>query len=414
LSQGRMILTYLKLTFWPHPLILDYGPTLPDGWTAAAPYAVVVLGLVLLTAYALWRWPGAGFLGAWFFVTLSPSSSIIPIATEVGAERRMYLPLAAVIVLIVVIGARVVEQYAAAGSSAIRPIATGAVAALVVTLMVATMQRNLEYRDQVSLWRRVLAERPHGRAHFALAIALKDLKRTDETIEEYRRATADYPEAHYALAFEYKEKGDLDAAIAEFKRFVTAVPLDSQVPNAFVLMGRALADRGRDAESIEAYRTAIVMRPKDLDARAGLADVLLEAGRYQDAVDQYKAYVALAPRDPTGHGNLARALIALGRPGEAMPEFSRAVELAPDDPKARVNYGYALATLDRLDEARTQSDAVLKRDPNDVSALDLLAIVLAAQGHRDEAAARFDQALRLDPGNRQVRSDYEAALGVKK
>ena len=39
----------------------------------------------------------AGFLGAWFWITLAPTSTIVPIATEVAAERRMYLPLAALV-----------------------------------------------------------------------------------------------------------------------------------------------------------------------------------------------------------------------------------------------------------------------------------------------------------------------------
>jgi hypothetical protein len=35
-------------------------------------------------------------------MTLAPTSSIVPIATEVGAERRMYLPLISVVVLVVI------------------------------------------------------------------------------------------------------------------------------------------------------------------------------------------------------------------------------------------------------------------------------------------------------------------------
>ena len=46
--------------------------------------------------------PRLGFLGVWFFLTLAPTSSILPIATEVGAERRMYLPLMALVALAVV------------------------------------------------------------------------------------------------------------------------------------------------------------------------------------------------------------------------------------------------------------------------------------------------------------------------
>ena len=53
------------------------------------------------TVVALVRWPAIGFLGAMFFLTLAPTSSIVPIASEVGAERRMYLPLAALVVLAV-------------------------------------------------------------------------------------------------------------------------------------------------------------------------------------------------------------------------------------------------------------------------------------------------------------------------
>src|SRR3989442_2927835 len=72
--------------------------TLGEGW----PYALVVIALLALTALALWQRPMLGFLGAWFFITLAPTSSIVPIATEVGAERRMYLPLAAIVTVAVI------------------------------------------------------------------------------------------------------------------------------------------------------------------------------------------------------------------------------------------------------------------------------------------------------------------------
>ena len=60
---------------------------------------LLVLALGVATLLALRRHRRLGFLGVWFFVTLAPTSSIVPIATEVGAERRMYLPLMALAVL---------------------------------------------------------------------------------------------------------------------------------------------------------------------------------------------------------------------------------------------------------------------------------------------------------------------------
>jgi hypothetical protein len=110
LNQAVMIVHYLRLTFWPSGMVLDYG--VPRALTLAqvAPQMVFVTLLGLLTIVALVRAPAAGFLGAWFFVTLAPSSSIVPIHTEVGAERRMYLASMALVVLTVVTLHRSVER----------------------------------------------------------------------------------------------------------------------------------------------------------------------------------------------------------------------------------------------------------------------------------------------------------------
>src|SRR5262249_15010774 len=75
-------------------------------------YAYAVIGaLIVLSIFGLQalaprlpveRWGWLGFIGAWFLMILAPSSSIVPIATEMAAERRIYLPLAAVVVLMLI------------------------------------------------------------------------------------------------------------------------------------------------------------------------------------------------------------------------------------------------------------------------------------------------------------------------
>lgn len=104
LNQAVMVARYLRLAVWPRALVVNYGwprpLTLSDVW----PQAVLVVALMGATILALRRTPPIGFLGAVFFMTLAPTSSIVPIATEVGAERRMYLPLIPLVVLGVVGG----------------------------------------------------------------------------------------------------------------------------------------------------------------------------------------------------------------------------------------------------------------------------------------------------------------------
>ncbi len=102
LNQSVMIVRYLRLAVWPSDLVINYGSPVPYSLGDVFPQAAVVLALLVLTI-AAFRWnPRAAFLAAVFFITLAPSSSFVPIATEAGAERRMYLPLMALATAIVV------------------------------------------------------------------------------------------------------------------------------------------------------------------------------------------------------------------------------------------------------------------------------------------------------------------------
>ena len=98
----KVFLLYLKLAVWPWPLSIHYEMpyfiSAAQAWPWLAP--VVLLGIVTLVL--VWRRSAIGFVGAWVFVILSPTL-VVPILTEVAAERRMYLPLAALITLVVVV-----------------------------------------------------------------------------------------------------------------------------------------------------------------------------------------------------------------------------------------------------------------------------------------------------------------------
>lgn len=109
LNQAPLITRYLRLTAWPTSLVANYGWPVPTTLADVFPSVVFVASLVGLTVAALWRQPKLGFLGAWFFIALAPTSSFVPIATEVGAERRMYLPVMAVIALAVLLAVRILR-----------------------------------------------------------------------------------------------------------------------------------------------------------------------------------------------------------------------------------------------------------------------------------------------------------------
>ncbi|MBC7368369.1 MAG: hypothetical protein H7343_16425 [Undibacterium sp.] len=98
-TQVGAAMHYLRLAVWPEPLVFDYGLAPVQTVGAVLSPAAVVLGLLGTTGWALWRRPVGGFLLATFFIILAPTS-LVPGTTQMIVEHRMYLPLAAVLALI--------------------------------------------------------------------------------------------------------------------------------------------------------------------------------------------------------------------------------------------------------------------------------------------------------------------------
>src|SRR5690606_21319791 len=97
LTQAEVLVHYLRLVFVPWPLVLDYEWPVVKSIREAAVPLVVVSALLAVTVWGLVRrraWAMAGVLS---FGVLAPTSSVVPIVTEVAAEHRLYLPLAGLI-----------------------------------------------------------------------------------------------------------------------------------------------------------------------------------------------------------------------------------------------------------------------------------------------------------------------------
>ncbi len=220
LNQAQMVTQYLKLTLWPHALVLDYGLPRALVLMDVLPQVALVVGLFALTAIALMVRPTVGFLGAWFFITLAPASSFVPIVTEVGAERRMYLPLASVVVLAVIAA----HHYIVHAPTRARVLsAVAAVSLVVVSLGYATTRRNHDYASGVSLLQTTVDRWPHGRAHFNLATVLKQEGRLDEAMAHLRASAPENPESQYALGSELYDRGEFGSAIKELREFVARI-----------------------------------------------------------------------------------------------------------------------------------------------------------------------------------------------
>lgn len=325
LNQALMVGRYLKLAIWPRDLVMDYGVprilVLPD----VLPQALLIVALLLLTVTALIRRPMVGFLGSWFFITLAPTSSFVPIATEMGAERRMYLPLAALVVF---------------GVMALRPLRRrvfyGLVALIAIALAVGTIKRNNDYASGVALLQTSVDRWPQGRARFNLAVVLKAEGRFHEAEAQLRAAVVDNPQAQYVLASGLYARGEFVAAFNELRAFLARNPPNqTDVSKARNLLALCLAEQGRRAAAIDELQRALTMDPNNPDLHGNLAVISLQERRFESARRHYEAYLSLRPATTFVLTGLGTALRELGRRDEARARFREALALDPNDAEAR-------------------------------------------------------------------------------
>jgi tetratricopeptide (TPR) repeat protein len=219
-TQCWAIAHYLRLVVWPSPLAIDYGFQAIHGGRGI-PGALLLAAFAVATIVAWTRVPRYGwfaFCGSIFFMVLAPSSSVVPVTSEVAAERRIYLVLAIVLLFAVLAVEHVRRRVKLALPAAGRIAIIGGVAAL---LGVTTAARSAQYATNETLWRSAVRATPDNpRALGNLGWALYKLPVPDVAGADsmYRRAMAVDTTCHFGCL-------QFAAVLSKEGRFAEAAPL---------------------------------------------------------------------------------------------------------------------------------------------------------------------------------------------
>ena len=294
--------------------------------------ALAVLALAGFSCYAFFRWQPYGFLGLFFFAVLAPTTSFVPLLNEVGAERRVYLALAALLVLAVVGGYGLVRRWgvvAIGGGGAL-------VAGVCLLLAYATVERNRDYRSEQAIWHTVVAARPDNpRGHNNLGKAQYEAGELDSARVHYRQAVAlkpFYPEAWGNLGLVLYHLGDRDGAIRAYER---AVAQDFRLAATWYNLGLALHQQGDLQRAVQAYGRAVEFKPDDVEVWYNMGMAQQQAGDWQQTSESFAEVNRIAPDMADGWLETGRALQRLGETERAAEAFARVLALRPDDPVAR-------------------------------------------------------------------------------
>lgn len=433
-SQLGVILHYLRLSFWPYPQVFDYAWPVARTAREIVPGALVIGGLLAATGYSLVRWPKWGVVGAWFFLILAPTSSIMPIA-DLAFEHRMYLSLAAVVVVTAIAGYELIQRLAVrlhVPACRAKWAQLAPALAVIAALGATTYARNQLYQSKLALWADVVKKAPHNaRAYVSLAVAMTAENRNEEALAQYKKARQVDPQhvdAHVGLASVMDHQGNLDEAVEHCRKalelqprysmahynlatlllqqkkwdeaarqFHVALGFDPYLVLAYVGLGNVLVEKGNMEEAVTYYEKALDLDPQCAEAQIGIACVLGRQGSVEEAIARCQQALKIAERSAPAHYNLGNLLERQGKIDQAIAEYRTALAIDPRYADALYNLANCLASQGKLDEAVAQYGKAVETRPRFVDAHYNLANALLRQGRLDEAFAQYQKALEANP-----------------
>lgn len=173
-------------------------------------------------------------------------------------------------------------------------------------------------------------------------------------------------------------------------------------PDAWLLLGITHSRLASWDEAVTCFRTALTLRPRDINATLQLGNAFLALRQYQEAIPCYRQCLAIDPQSIDALNNLGRALHLAGTPEEAVPYFERVLKIDANIPTTIVNLALAHLDAGRPLKAIEYLQQGLRLKPNWPQVQMMLGQVYVDVGMHDFAARCFRDVIQQDPGSEKA------------
>lgn len=358
LTQLRVLVTYIRLLLVPLNQNLDYAyPVAKSLWEWPIALSFLFLLFVFIAAFRLFsKYRLISFCIFWFFITLVPESSVIPLE-DIIFEHRLYLPFVG-FSLFLVSGA-----YYLFGKNNFKIIVL-ILCGMIVGYSFLAYSRNAVWKDEFTLWQDVIQKSPH----------------------KARPCTN--------LGVVYVQEGKLDQAIALFKR---AIEIDPRHSTAYNNLGEIYVHRGRNEEAIAMFKKAIELTPFFSAAYVNLCKASNSIGAQAQALSACGRAIEINQYSTDGYNNLGALYYGMGKYDAARQLFKKAVEINPYSSEGNSNLGMLVFMQGEREKALFLLKKAIALDPLYAAGHSNLGVVFAALGQRKEAIAQFKKAIEIKP-----------------
>jgi protein O-mannosyl-transferase len=441
-----IVFYYLKLFLFPFNLNVD------NGFSFSSPntdLTIVFSGLILFAIIlAVLKWKNVWIISGaiWFFITLAPTSSFIPL-NDLAVEHRMYLPMSLGLSLIAGVGIKTIP-------------ALWRLRLLVVLLAsfaITTATRNTDWINEVNLWKdsakkNPLSPRPHnnlGKAYYEkgnLTQASYHLEKSVASIapfvankyniqdpksflsrkrkvggnnngdilgsSESLKIAAELVEPHYNLASVYLDQGRLDEAEKEYLKTLTLRPghISSRIGLSSVYNKKADFDQATKILKMAINENLSSMDPNFALARLNLGELYGKTGNIENAITEWEAALKIDPSLLPAHFNLGTGYMMAGKLTLAESAFKNCLKLNSRYEPALFNLAKVYQKQQKWVKSTQQFKSFLEVTGPNPSAYAQIGFNFNRQADFKDAQKFLEKSILLQPNNFDSRISIAEAL----
>jgi tetratricopeptide (TPR) repeat protein len=359
LTQFRVIYKYMQLSVLPINLNLDYDFKISTSfWNFKVIGSLLLILAVIGSGIILYRkFKPVSFGIFWYFLTLSVSSSLIPIK-DVIFEHRLYMPMFGYsIILVYLISYFLIEKR--------QRMYVILMSLIALSYAAATYNRNIVWKTEYGLWRDVIKKSPNkARPWCNIGYAVLNMDSLDQAERYFEKSLELDPHLPLALnnlGHTWSRKGNPQKALPYFLK---AVENDPHYVNALNNVGCTYIELKRSSESISYFERAIILDPDFLRTYYNISRAYIEMHDLNKAVEYLTRYLKLQPNDPDGLNNLGKCYFDQGKYNEALDIYLKALKISPDDYIVLNNMGNAYFMLGNPEKAIEFYKLALKINPD--------------------------------------------------
>jgi tetratricopeptide (TPR) repeat protein len=403
LTQLSVLLTYLRLFFWPANQNIDWDYPLASQFFVPKPIASFLILLVLVVlavlAFRRFRLVSLGIVG--FFITLAPTSSIIPLH-DVIFEHRMYLAVAFLAMGVVQILLWSLSRVGKTSTATKGMAFTVAIVALTVGLTSITYGRNQVWVSGVSLWKDTVQKSPNkARPHnnYGRALYMLGMSMTEAAKREFEIANKISPEWEvpwHNLALASFEEGDYQRAI-EFD--LEAIKRKANYKPSLYQLGCSYTELEQWDDARIYLERLVKLNPgySYFAAYVDLLDVYQKLGLHDKALGLAHVMTKLPDGLPLVDFYRGMAFYRLDDFNRAKSYFTRETERKSGRTPSLLMLGQINYLEEENEQAAEMFRKVLEENPSSPEAHYNIAVILAKDGQWEEALQHLEHAKAVDP-----------------